>query len=336
MPKSSFKSVIAAALVVLAVLWENTDEQNHLALSDIVRKCSAKGFSVDKRLVYATIDGAQDAGFEVKRPRGRGRHSEGCRWEKRPIAAWEVGLLCDTVSCSRSLSMREKASLKTRLLNLAPRHSRFKLSREISVGPQIEVYKGNLEKKLGTINEAIKRGTRIDFTYWEFGVTGKLRKRESSSQTEVEPYQFLYQNDSYFLLAGKPTQEGIVPRTYRLDRMSEVRLLDVLCESSLTDLHINADEALSQSFGMFLEGNAAAVSLAFEQDIAKHVAERFGPKVIHKRSDGRAEALVTVRPSAPFYAWVFQFAGSMTIEGPEPVVAEYRSMLSRCARSDKS
>lgn len=330
MPKSSLRSVIAAAIVVLGVLWEDTDEKTHLTLGEVVARCATKGAKTDKRLVYATVDAARDAGLKIERPTGKGRHSDGYRWERKPISSWEVGFLCDATSCSRSLTSREKASLKSRLLTLVPRHQRPALSREISVGCQIDVYRGDLEKKLGAIGEALRQGRRIDFTYWEVGTTGKVRKRESSSQVEVEPYRILYQNESYYLLAGKVADDGINPRTYRLDRMDGIRILDALCELSLDALHINVEEVLSESFGMFMGEKAETVTLAFEQGVAKHVAERFGPKVIRKVDGDSGYAKVKVRPSPPFYAWVFQFAGAVTIEGPSHIVKEYQSMLKRC------
>lgn len=332
MVKSSVRSAIRTALVALRLIWDNTDDCSSLSSDEVMRLAKREGVSLDRRLLYAAIDAAEDAGWGVTRPRGKGRHREGVRWATRPFADWEVGFLCDAVGSSRSLSEKERSSLKSKLLLLAPRASRRSLSRQICSGLFGGAYRSAASDNLTTLNIAVTERRKIVFRYWEYSASGEKIQRASSSDVPIDPYVFLYQNSTYYLLGGKDCKEGKALRTYRVDRMTDIAILDELCDSRLEDFGIDVDDAMAKSFGLFVDRPECSVVLSFDPGITKHVVERFGLSCLSEEVDGLGRAKVAIRPSEPFYAWVFQFGGRMSIESPKEVVDEYRTMLAECAK----
>lgn len=125
----------------------------------------------------------------------------------------------------------------------------------------------------------------------------------------------------------------MVKRTYRIDRMVDVTVLDEPAVESLYSLGIDPALVSSGAFDMFIDGLPTMVELEFTEDISKYVVERFGD-VVSPVDEDLCRAHVRVWPSPWFYAWAFLFDGKMRIARPESIVKEYKEMLKRA--SEKS
>ena len=325
MAEKRHNGALDAGFAMLRVLWDETDDSHHLTFKEL-EAAIGKGV-LDRRWIWQAIDSANSNGFDVRRPLKTDSRSTGYRYEGRPFDNWEVGFLCDQIECSHGLTAKEKGSLLRRVLKLAPKMERGKLRRRIISEAPRNLYRGEFEEKLETLNQAINESRRVRFVYYEYAEEGELRERMSSSRVPIEPYCFVFRDGNYYLLGGRECEGEIQLRIYRLDRVDDVRILDEFCESSLMELGVDPTTILRRSFGMFLDGEAVQVTLSFNDNIEKYVVERFPDAEIVRNDGGGLKVEIDVIPSPPFFAWVFQFAGSMNIEEPSEVVAEYRKML---------
>lgn len=329
MAKSSYTSVIARAFGIIRILWNKTDTEHGLTRSELDEACRSEGIDADSRMLFAALDGAQEAGVPVVRPDKPGPADAGYRFMERPFDSWEVSFLSDAVLCSRALSRSEKAGIRERLARLVPECDRTFLGRNILMGRSCDLYQTVLARNLSVLQDAISARKRITFTYLQTDADGKPVTRSSSSGVAIEPYTLLYRDECYYLLAGKACDDGIVKRTYRVDRMKDVCLTDALCRESMESLDINPRLILSGAFDMFIEGDPVDVRLACTEDVSKYIVERFGKDVVVAVDDDFCHAVVRVWVSPGFFSWVFLFDGKMKIEEPDEVVSEYQAMLKR-------
>ena len=80
--------------------------------------------------------------------------------------------------------------------------------------------------------------------------------------------------------------------------------------------------------GPLYDGPLYDVTLHCENDMMKHLIDRFGEGVRTSIvGDNHFKAYVSVPASPTFFAWVFTFGGRMKIVEPEDVVESYREML---------
>lgn len=315
-------------LAALDILWERTDAKHALSKPELAQALEARGFEADWRAVWRLLDAAREAGIDVVRPERTAPASAGYALLSRPFEPWQIGFLLDCVETSAMLAPEEKASMKAALLKLLPERERTRSLREIATGFHAKpLYSGKVSENMAILTEAIASKRRVCFNYWEVGAAGSPVKRGARDVRVVEPYAFIYRNESYYLLAGKVEGASVEQRTYRVDRIEGVRPLNDMQISSLSKLGINPERALAESFGMFLDSEAVEVHLVFETRFAKYVAERFDASVIRPRNEGVSEAVVRVRLSQAFYGWVFQFGGRMAIAGPDEICRGYRKML---------
>lgn len=328
MPPTSHEKAISTAIAVLRMLWDKTSPDKGIGKAQLLDTCADQGIILDPRMLFSIVDGARAAGVPVDRPRTRGLSEEGYRFTERPFSPWEVAFLSDSVECSKALTVSEKAELRERLAGLLPDFERTSARRRIVSGPSSDLYRTTLSESLDRLQAAINERRRVSFDYLDVDGGGSVTPRPSSSGVPVEPYELLYRDETYYLLAGKAVGERVEPRVFRVDRMSSIEVLDALCRSSLHDLGIDPHEVASAAFNMFVTGRERDVTLSFAPEYAKVVAEKFGRHVIRSVDERSSVAEVRVWVSRPFFAWVFQFAGGVRIQEPEDVIEQYRDILS--------
>lgn len=328
MPPTSHEKAISTAIAVLRMLWDKTSPDKGIGKAQLLDACADQGIILDPRMLFSIVDGARAAGVPVDRPRTRGLSEEGYRFTERPFSAWEVAFLSDSVECSKALTVSEKAELRERLAGLLPDFERTSARRKIVSGPSSDLYRTTLSESLDRLQAAINERRRVSFDYLEVDGRGGVEPRRTSSGVPVEPYELLYRDEAYYLLAGKAVGERVEPRVFRVDRMRDIEVLDALCRSSLHDLGIDPHEVASAAFNMFVTGRERDVTLSFAPEYAKVVAEKFGRHVIRSVDERSSVAEVRVWVSRPFFAWVFQFAGGVRIQEPEDVIEQYRDILS--------
>lgn len=325
MPKESSQSLVEKALAAIGLLWDETDAKKHMSSADAVEALEKKGYSVDARFLRAVADGAKNAGMPIERPRGQGNRSEGFRIEKRPFETWELALLADAIQSSKAVGDAEKNRICDALTRLAPAGERADVVRVVVSKSSSQA--SDTGRKLASIQEGISSRSRIRFVYHDCGARGEKTVRASSSNVPIEPYAFVYADDAYYLLAGKPSDSGMLPRTYRVDRMEDIETTRDTCSSNLHAVFPDIQKRFDGSFGMHLGGEIERATLSFPKGISKCVADRFGAAAIEPDGEGRAKACVDVVASPRFFAWVMGYGGALEIAAPESLRARYEAAL---------
>ena len=91
----------------------------------------------------------------------------------------------------------------------------------------------------------------------------------------------------------------------------------------------NVEDYFKQIFSMY-DGEECEVELLCDNELMKHIVDRFREKVQTKQSDNKHfSAIVTVSLSPTFYGWVFSFGGKMKLISPVKAVNGFDNMLNR-------
>ena len=118
-------------------------------------------------------------------------------------------------------------------------------------------------------------------------------------------------------------------RTYRIDRMKEVKLLEEPREGAEAFEAIDMESYTRRVFSMF-GGEQKRVSIRFINPLLDTAVERFGTgKDVFYRPDDEKHFVVTadVEISNQFFAWVCGFRKRAKIINPPEVVDEMKTFL---------
>ena len=144
----------------------------------------------------------------------------------------------------------------------------------------------------------------------------------------VYPRNLFYDNNTYYLLAD----EGDELKTFRVDRMANVKLSeaaddDVLNFSFGNAQHINAKSFIKQTFGMY-HGTEETVQMLFTKDMMDTVIDKFGNDVTTEIVDSdHFRVTTTVSVSPQFFGWIFGLGDNVMIEYPLPVAKQMMDLL---------
>ena len=108
-----------------------------------------------------------------------------------------------------------------------------------------------------------------------------------------------------------------------------MRNVEMLKESAFISPNFNVSDYSRMALQMFEDNvEERVVMLKAENKYMLNIIDRFGEDVETEISDDEHfTANVTVRPSATFFAWVFQFRGGIQISEPTDIADSYKEML---------
>ena len=153
-------------------------------------------------------------------------------------------------------------------------------------------------------------------------------ERRKGAIYKVSPYKLLINEGNYYLLAFDDKAQDM--RTYRIDRMKEVKLLDEPREGTEAFEAVDIESYTRRVFSMF-GGDQKRVSIRFINPLLDTAIERFGtsPDVFYRPDDERHFVVIAdVEISNQFFAWVCGFGKRAKIINPPDVVEDMRKFLS--------
>ena len=136
----------------------------------------------------------------------------------------------------------------------------------------------------------------------------------------------LINDGNYYLLAFDDKAQDM--RTYRIDRMKDVRLLPEPQEGKEVFESIDLQSYTQRVFSMF-GGEKKYVTMRFANSLLDAVIDRFGTKnaSYSKVDDEHFFVSVEVELSNPFYSWLLQFGEKAKIMHPKEVADGMKTFL---------
>ena len=196
---------------------------------------------------------------------------------------------------------------------------------------------------IATLNNAIKGyvdydGRRVaphkvSFLYKKADINNvdNTVSRRKGERYTVSPYKVLIHDGNYYLLAVDDKYKQL--RTYRIDRIAELRTTEEKKEGRELFEKLNIDQFVKRKFQM-MSGTEVFITLRFAASLLDTVLDRFGIKgVIYRKTDEHHFTVQTyVEVSDQFFAWLCGFGRRVQLLAPDELKQQYKNHLDEISR----
>lgn len=304
-------------LYVLEILKEDSDEENILTASDIVDKLQAKGIISERRSVIRDIKTLEAFGYDISL---YDENNKGYYLRSREFEEEELRILIDTVSASKSITVKKSRELIDKLKKLTSKHLGKKMLGQVYVDEKIKSQNERIYYNVNALTEAISRNRKVNFKYTTYNVNKKLEYRKKGKTYKVSPYGLGWHEDNYYLIGVHEKYDNI--SHYRVDRIEGVEILDekrkVIKEYS-NEAEFNMADYINKTFNMFT-GDKKKVKIRFKNNLINPVIDKFG-KDVFLTIDGDEYFIIhsEIIISQGFISWLLQFGSSAELIEPVEV-----------------
>lgn len=311
MPKSYNQKL--KIFYILDYLQKNSHQDHPVRAAELLTMLEQQHNIVcERKTIYSDIGALQDYGVDIVSIPGK---NGGYYIASRNFELPELKLLIDAVQSSRFLTEKKSRELIEKLCSQCSVYDARLMRRDVLVSGRVKSMNETIYYNVDAIQDAIAENRQITFRYFDYGLDGKRHYRNRNYQ--ASPYGLCQDHENCYLLAHSE-RHGVT--SYRVDRMSDIRLLDdprtpcpELTGKALTE-HAN------RLFQMYA-GEQTAVKLRFHRSLINAVIDRFGREVM-LIPDGEEHFVFTaeVAVSPMFLSWVIGFGQNAKILYPESVV----------------
>ncbi|MDO4544218.1 MAG: WYL domain-containing transcriptional regulator [Clostridia bacterium] len=306
-------------LKIMEMLRQDTDEENPITTSEMVRRLEAMGISSERRSVAKDIAELNRQGYEVLITR-RGKE-KAFYVEDRSFSVPEIKVLIDAVQAASFITEKKTAELIDKLSGLGGSHRAEILKSNLVCFNTRKHSNESIFYNIDCLEEALQKKCKVSFLYFDLDIRRRRVYRKSRERYSVEPIALVFSEDNYYLLTYNPKHESTV--VYRVDRMEQVRLeSEAVCKAANIRRR-SVSSYTSEVFRMF-GGEKQKVTLCFDPKLIGAVYDKFGEEIRLQKTGEWLCATATVQISPPFWGWVFQFGNKMRVTAPESAVEEFQ------------
>ena len=308
-------------------LNNHTDEEHAVTADDLMHIYEENGYKANRNTIRDDIEVLQSIGIDVISEL-RDRHTT-IYIGSRLFEPAEVKTLADAVASSRFITKEKSETLILKLSELVDEHNRQRVIKNAISANRLKTDSPGIFRSVDTISAAIEGEKKISFQYIDYLPTKETVLRHDGKVYIVSPQAMVWNDDRYYVPSYSEEKNRIIP--YRIDRMRNVVMLN---ESAHIVPNFNIADYSRMALQMF-EGSMGEreVLLEAENKYLLNIIDRFGDGIETTISDDdHFTVKVTVRPSATFFAWVFQFCGGIRILEPDEVIDGFRIIVNESLR----
>ena len=340
--------------VVYQYLMRNTDEDHVVSAAEIVAYLEECGIGAERRSVYRDIDdinkviwmvendadieeAAEAAAADEEKTIIYDAHKKGFYVRQRHHDLNDIRLLAECVYSAKFIPQGQADRLIDTVCEFVSEPQAEKIRRDNFVIDRVKTANKGILNSLSTINDAMSRNLdgrphtpqKISFKYLKY-VIGDLSQQVERRKGEkyiVSPFKLLINGQNYYLLAydGK----GKKLKTYRVDRMKDVRFVDEPREGADAFKEIDLRTYTQRVFSMY-GGEPQRVSIRFINPLLDTVVEQFGTGAFYRPDDDKHFIVsADVEISDQFFAWVCGFGKRAKIVEPPAAVEKFAAYLDK-------
>lgn len=321
------------ALLVAKYLMEFTDENHSCTANELIDYLKYEhGIEAERRSIYRDIAILRDEfGMDIDGGQG-GKY----RLMSRQFEQDDLRILAECVHAARFISASKAKELVETIGELGSIYQSESLQHEVFLIDRVKSTQKGTLNIISTINSAMAKKLdgklhapqKISFKYMKHTIddVNSMVEKYHGKIYKVSPYRLLINDGNYYLLAFDDKAQDM--RTYRIDRMKDVKLLPDPQEGKEAFEAIDLQSYTQRVFSMFGD-EKQLVSMQFENHLLDSVIDRFGTKnaSYSKIDDDHFSVSVEVELSNQFYSWLLQFGEKAKITHPKAVVNKMRKFL---------
>lgn len=299
-------------------MWDNTDIDHPATIKDIAAYLEGFGYNATRKTISKDIEELID--IDCKRE----EHNL-YFLDVRVFELAEVKLLVDAVQSSRFIPTKKSKALIEKLSTFVVPHQGNILKRQLYVDKRVKASNEGIFYLVDNIHTAIREKKRITFQYQEYNQNKEKILKHNGQNYFLSPYALVWNDDCYYVLGYSDSHDKVVK--FRFYRMVDMKISEKTEIRKPKDFEVS--DYFSQIFSMY-DGNYCRVTILCENELIKHIIDRFGEKVFTAPADDKHFVVeTTVSLSQTFYGWVFSFGGKMKITAPQQAIDGFEAILEK-------
>ena len=307
------------------IMTELTDDEHMLTMPQIRKELEAYNVTADRKSLYDDMEALRVLGIDVigeKVGRNFYYHVGGKHFD---IA--ELKLLVDAIQSSKFITEKKSNDLIKKLTGMASKYEAAQLKRQVVVSGRVKTMNESIYYHVDDVHRAIAENKQISFEYMKWNVDKTMEKRREEPYT-VSPWALTWDDENYYLIAYDAEADTI--KHFRVDKIKSVQVKDENRVGRDRFEEFDIARYTKMSFGMFA-GEKTKVKLAFADDFAGVILDRFGKDITITKSDtpGWSETSVDVSLSDQFFGWIFALGTDVKIIGPKDVVKRFADEIEK-------
>lgn len=348
------------AYLVLQILQKKTDEDHPMNADKIAAELAAMGIDAERRGIYedikeinranyllenehSTIEEAEEALAADKYDKlklivfdsSKGNSSRGFYYQPRRYNQEHIKLLTETVYAARFLSEKDTETLSNFLCGFVSEYQAKTITHDVPLIDRVKTNNKNMTAIIRIIDDAMAKeldGQRhkpeqVSFKYLKSSINDLSQQVERrQDRYTVSPYKLLINDGNFYLLAYNAEKKAM--RTYRVDRMKDVRLTGLPREGAAAFSEIDLKSLTKRRFSMF-GGKTELVQMRFVNSLLDAVIEKIGKNGVRYRKldEHHFSATANIDISDQFFGWVLGFGKSVQIQSPKSVVDAFTGYI---------
>ena len=259
-------------------------------------------------------------------------HKKGFYVQRRNYDLYDMRLLAECIYSAKFLEVNQAKRLADIVCEFVSEAQAEQITHDSFLTDRVKTHNKDVINNIAVINEAMHKSSnkKISFKYLKYSISDlsqQVERRHGAKYT-VSPFALLINDGNYYLLAFDDYAQDL--RTYRVDRMKNVSMLNQPREGHKVFAKVNMKSYTQRVFSMF-GGKPEKLTIRFINPLLDAAVERFGTKgVQYSKVDSTHFTVTTqVEISDQFYGWICGFGNKAKILLPESAVSGFSQYLDK-------
>jgi predicted DNA-binding transcriptional regulator YafY len=261
------------------------------------------------------------------------KHRKGFYVRQRHYEANDIRMMAECVYAARFLDEKTALRLVDVVCDQVSEQEASKIKHSVHLTDRVKTDCTSVYTNVGLINDAMSRKLdgeehvpeKIKFKYLKCTIQDQKQKAERRNGKDyvVSPHAIIIDSGNYYLLGIENEKKKL--RTYRVDRMTKVRLTGERRDTNTeTDNLKEYLETYPQRVFSMYGGRRENVRIRFVNTLLDTVYDRFGDYASYFMDDDRHFTVsVSVEISPMFFGWLCGFGNKAVLLSPNTVIEEF-------------
>lgn len=321
MGKQNFSKI--KLLKIWEMLKQDTDEQHPLTTNQIIEKLKASGIECDRKTLYQDIATLNAYGYEIIQRRGQ--HNNSYFVVDRNFDVPELRILIDAVQAASFITEKKAVEFIDKISALGGSNRAELLKKNIVEFNTTKQTNENIYYSIDKIDEAILSDKKVIFKYFDYDIKGNRVFRKDGHRYVANPITMVFSNDNYYMVCYHDNHSTLT--NYRIDRMTEVDMLDTPINKNTRPKGIDISDYRKQAFSMF-GGEPVNITFDTTSDLIDVIFDKFGMKTkITEVGDNKIQFTAEIQISNMFFGWCCSFGEKLKIIAPIDIKKKFTEYL---------
>lgn len=303
-------------LTLIDIFNKKTDDDHPLTAVQLCEKLKEDGIIAERKSIYSDIEVLINYGIDINKAQN---HKRGFYLATRNFELPEIRLLIDAVLSAPFITEKKTNELIQKLKSLLSDYQAEQISKQISNKSRVKCQNEEIYYNIDAIYRAIKSQKKVQFTYYHRRIINEEVSFDRGRKITVSPYDLLWANDKYYLIANNEQSMGI--SNYRLDRMKGIKVSKedlILYDKVINDekeFDILNYKKRSINIGY---GQISTIELLCKKDFVDVIIDKFGTNIsLYNKGGNGFLAIISTCLNEELIKWLVQNGDIIMVKSPE-------------------